>query len=72
MKRTTKEDLQYYVDRLNKLTNGNFCLGYAYGGVRLEANQGSKDISYRLSKKELYLQLITMINVLEHTAKEVQ
>ena len=54
MKRTTKEDLQYYVDRLNKLTNGNFCLGYAYGGVRLEANQGSKDISYRLSKKELY------------------
>lgn len=71
MKRTTKEDLQYYVDRLNKLTNGNFCLGYAYGGVRLEANEGSKDISYRLSKKELYLQLITMINVLEHTAKEV-
>lgn len=72
MKRTTKEDLQYYVDRLNKLTNGNFCLGYAYGGVRLEANEGSKDISYRLSKKELYLQLITMINVLEHTAKGVQ
>ena len=71
MKRTTKEDLQYYVDRLNKLTNGNFCLGYAYGGVRLEANEGSKDMSYRLSKKELYLQLITMINVLEHTAKEV-
>lgn len=71
MKRTTKEDLQYYVDRLNKLTNGNFCLGYAYGGVRLEANEGSKDISYRLSKKELYLQLITMINILEHTAKEV-
>ena len=71
MKRTTKEDLQYYVDRLNKLTNGNFCLGYAYGGVRLEANEGSKDISYRLSQKELYLQLITMINVLEHTAKGV-
>ena len=71
MTRTTKDDLQYYVDRLNKLTGGNFCLGYAYGGVRLEANEGSKDISYRLSKKELYLQLITMINVLEHTAKGI-
>ena len=71
MTRTTKDDLQYYVDRLNKLTNGNFCLGYAYGGVRLEANEGSKDISQRLSKKELYLQLVTMINVLEHTAKGI-
>lgn len=67
MTRTTKDDLQYYVDRLNKLTNSDFCLGYAYGGVRLEANKGSKDISYRLSKKELYLQLITMLNVLEHS-----
>lgn len=71
MKRTTNEDLQYYVDRLNKLTDGNFCLGYAYGGVRLEANEGSKDISQRLSKKELYLQLVTMVNVLEHTAKGI-
>ena len=67
MTRTTNDDLQYYVDRLNKLTNSNFCLGYAYGGVRLEANSGSKDISQRLSKKELYLQLITIVNVLEHS-----
>ena len=71
MTRTTKDDLQYYVDRLNKLTNGNFCLGYAYGGVRLEANEGSKDISQRLSKKELYLQLVTMVNVLEHAGKGI-
>lgn len=68
---TTKNDLQYYVDRLNKLTNGDFCLGYAYGGVRLEAANGSVDISQRLSKKELYLQLVTMVNVLERTAKGV-
>ena len=71
MTRTTKNDLQYYVDRLNKLTNGDFCLGYAYGGVRLEAANGSVDISQRLSKKELYLQLVTMVNVLERTAKGV-
>lgn len=71
MTRTTKDDLQYYVDRLNKLTNGDFCLGYAYGGVRLEAANGSVDISQRLSKKELYLQLVTMVNVLERTAKGV-
>ena len=68
---TTKNDLQYYVDRLNKLTNGDFCLGYAYGGVRLEAANGSIDISQRLSKKELYLQLVTMVNVLERTVKGV-
>ena len=71
MTRTTKDDLQYYVDRLNKLTNGDFCLGYAYGGVRLEAANGSVDISQRLSKKELYLQLVTMVNVLERTVKGV-
>ncbi len=71
MTRTTKDDLQYYVDRLNKLTNGDFCLGYAYGGVRLEAAKGSVDISQRLSKKELYLQLVTMVNVLERTVKGV-
>jgi hypothetical protein len=67
MTRIKKDDLQYYVERLNKLTNSNFCLGYAYGGVRLEANEGSKDISQRLTKKELYLQLVTMVNALEHS-----
>ena len=71
MQRITNKDLEYYVERLNKLTNSNFCLGYAYDGVRLEANEGSKDISQRLSKKELYLQLVTMVNVIEHTAKGV-
>lgn len=70
MKRTTNEDLQYYVDRLNKLTNSNFCLGYAYGGVRLEANNGSVDISQRLTKKELYYQLVTMDNALQHIKGE--
>jgi hypothetical protein len=66
MTRIKHDDLEYYVNRLNKLTNSNFDLGYAYGGVRLEANEGSKDISYRLTKKELYLQLVTMVNALEH------
>jgi hypothetical protein len=67
MNRIKNDDLEYYVERLNKLTNSNFCLGYAYGGVRLEANDGSKDISQRLTKKELYLQLVTMVNALEHS-----
>jgi hypothetical protein len=67
MKRVTKEDLEFYVERLNKLTNSNFDIDYAYGGVRLVANNGSKDISYRLSKKELYEHLVTVVGVLEHT-----
>jgi hypothetical protein len=67
MQRITDKDLEYYVERLNKLTNSNFCLGYAYGGVRLEANEGSKDISQRLTKKELYLQLVTAVSILEHS-----
>jgi len=62
--RITNENLEYYVERINKLTGGDFCLGYAYGGVRLEANKGSVDISYRLTKRELYDQLVTMDNVL--------
>ena len=66
MNRITKENLEYYVERINKLTNSNFCLGYAYGGVKLEANEGSVDISQRLSKKELYLQLVTMARALEY------
>ena len=66
MDRITKENLEYYVERINKLTNSNFCLGYAYGGVKLEANNGSVDISQRLSKKELYYQLVTIERALRH------
>jgi hypothetical protein len=66
MTRTTKDDLEYYVERINKLTGSDFCLGYAYGGVKLEAKNGSVDISQRLSKKELYMQLVTMARALEY------
>jgi hypothetical protein len=66
MQRTTKENLEYYVDRINALTGSNFCLGYAYGGVKLEANNGSVDVSQRLTKKELYMQLVTIERVLRH------
>lgn len=66
MSRTTNQDLEYYVERINTLTGSNFCLGYAYGGVRLEANDGSVDISQRLTKKELYMQLVTIERALSH------
>ena len=66
MERTTKALLETYVERINKLTGGNFCIGYAYGGVKLEANNGSVDISQRLTKNELYMQLVTMERALRH------
>jgi hypothetical protein len=66
MDRITNANLEYYVERLNKLTNGNYCLGYAYGGVKLESNEGSKDISQRLTKRELYNQLITSVTIIEN------
>jgi hypothetical protein len=66
MERTTNAHLEYYVERINKLTGGDFCLGYAYGGVKLEANNGSVDISQRLTKGALYDQLVTMARALEH------
>ena len=69
MTRITKDNLNYYLERLNKLTNGNFNIGYAYGGVKLESNEGSIDISQRLTKRELYYQLVTTINILESGLK---
>jgi hypothetical protein len=69
MTRTKKSDLEFYVERINKLTGSNFCLGYAYGGVKLEAADGSVDISQRLSLKELYYQLVTIERVLTHAKR---
>ena len=67
MTRITASDLESIIDRINsKIPNANLIIGHAYGGVRLEANNGSKDISYRLTKKELYDQLITLENFLYH------
>jgi hypothetical protein len=67
MNRITKENLEYYVERINKITGSDFCLGYAYGGVKLEAKNGSVDISQRLTKKELYYQLVTMERALNYS-----
>jgi len=65
--RITDSNLESMIDRINfKVPNANLSIGHAYGGVRLESNNGSKDISYRLTKRELYEQLITLENFLYH------
>lgn len=68
--RHTKKELEFLVNRLNAETGSNFCLGYAYGGVRLEANSGSKDISQRLTTGQLYDQLATALNILDHIKRD--
>ena len=69
MDRITKDHLNYKLEQIQRLTGKTFNIGYAYGGVRLEANGGSKDISGRVTKRELYDQLATCVNILEHSAR---
>jgi len=53
MSRTTIRDLEGVVALINRMAGQTFTLGYAYGGVRLEGDDGSTDVSPRLSKGEM-------------------
>lgn len=52
--RVTEAELQALVNRLRQMTGYDYSLGFAYGGVRLEKDMGSIDVSPRLSKREMY------------------
>jgi len=58
--RVTKAMLDKQIDWLNKISGGDYCLGWAYGGVRVEAEQGSRDISPRGTKREVSMYLRVM------------
>jgi len=48
----TKDELQGKVDRLNRFTGADFSLDWANGRVKVEFNEGSRDITGRHTKKE--------------------
>ena len=64
MERTTKKQVESKVEYLNKVYDLNLNIGYAYGGARIESNNGSMDISCRGTKSEIYWQLRAIEEVL--------
>jgi len=64
MERVTKNMIESKVEYLNDDYNLNLNIGYAYGGVKIEVNDGSMDISCRGSKSEIYFQLRAIEEVL--------
>lgn len=71
MTRTTDKDLNQLCDMLNKDTDNryDFSIGHAYGGVRLESHNGSRDVSPRLSKGELSQWMHAFHSGLSHATK---
>ena len=71
MARTTDQQLEELCDQLNKGTSQryDFSIGHAYGGVRLERNAGSVDVSPRLTKGELHEWLLAFIAGLDYATE---
>lgn len=74
--RVTKKDLNTIVNRINSILKENgkkekYCIDIAYGGYRLcrivNENGGCRDISFRVTCRELYNTLYTLENVLIET-----
>lgn len=70
--RTSKKDLYFMIDRINHILEekgmkNSYSLNIAYGGyrlVQLTETGGERDISYRMTCKELYYALLAIENVL--------
>ena len=60
--RITQAKLDNLLEHLNNITDGEFNLGYAYGGVMLERKNGSVDISPRGTKRETYYWIHSFID----------
>lgn len=73
--RTTKKDLYFMIDRINyileeKGKKNSYYLSIAYGGyrlVQLTETGGERNISYRMTSKELYYTLCAIENVLNNS-----
>ena len=70
MFRIKKGYLKTQLRILSEITGIEYDIDYAYGGVRLVSKDGSRDISLRCTKRELYDQLWTTINVLRESKYE--
>ena len=64
MERITRKMLDGKIAFINKEHGLNLNVGYAYGGSRLESNNGSIDISCRGTKADVYYQLRAVQEVL--------
>ena len=64
MERVTKNTIESKVEYLNKEYDLNLNIGYAYGGARIESNDGMIDISCRGTKSEIYWQLRAIEGIL--------
>lgn len=69
--RISKTMLEKQVDNLNGLldTPERFSVDYAYGGARLVARSGSKNIGPRGTKTEVYYQVTTAIEIIEESKR---
>ena len=66
-KRINQYDLGVALTLLNRVSGRKFGLDYAYGDARLTCDGGSKEVSERMSKRELYNHIKTSLNILsEH------
>ena len=64
--RITKSEIRHHVDLLAKITGEDFSLDIAYGGYKLVAEGGSRNISARMTGREIYNSIRTALNVLDH------
>ena len=67
--RVTTKDLNGCIDLLRRCTGGDFELDVAYGGYRLVCDGGSRDVSKRTTKRELYDSIHMTLNVLDQLEK---
>lgn len=67
--RISKTMLEKQVNNLNDLVGnpGRFSVDYAYGGARLVARSGAKNIGPRGTKTEVYYQVTTAIEIIEES-----
>ena len=63
--RVTKTELRHQIELLAKITGKDFDLDIAYGAYKLVAVGGSRNISARMSARELYAGIRTALNVLD-------
>ena len=66
MERITTKQLNMTIDRLEKTTGKKFSYSSQYGGVRLCDEYGGREFSLRISKRDLYDQIHTALNVIEY------
>lgn len=52
--RTSKNELEGILETLNRRTQGDFSIGYAYGRPRLYRQHESVEVSPRLPRSQLY------------------